>query len=284
MNAPVETTLAREIREGLYPDLAIDDYHGDTTAISNTGLNHFAKAPEIYFGRHLDPRRPPAQEKPGQLHGQLAHCAILEPDHFGSRYVIGPAVNKNTNIWKDFVKLNEGKRAIDKEQYDTARYQAESVRKNPDIRKALEKGRPEVSAYWRDPDSDVLCRCRPDWETPIDDAGVVLLDVKTYSDAGRKEFLKQVERKFYYRQAALYTRGYGIAAKVEVYEFIFVAVETEWPYRANAFILGPRTLEKGNREIDELLPRYADCLATNTWPGDNQPIQEIDLSNYLLDR
>lgn len=257
-------------------------YHG-SPGISNSGLQNFAKSAAIYYGRHLDPLRPPPEEKAGQLEGNLAHCAILEPDQFGSRYAIGPTVRRNTTKWKDFVALNPDKVCIQVEQYDAAMRQADNVRKLPAMARALAKGAPEVSAYWKDPATGVLCRCRPDWVYPVDDSGVMLLDVKTYSSAEPEEFQRQVARKGYFIQDAFYSRGYAIAAEVEVYAFLFVAVETEWPYEPNVLMLDPESQAEGLREVDRLLPKYKQCLATNTWPGYCTPeheISEITLPRY----
>lgn len=280
MSAVLDAPIAEELRLGVYPGIPIGIYHGDARAISNTGLQRFARSPEIFYGQTLDLLRPPPEEKPGQLVGQLAHCAILEPDQFGARYAVGPTIHRGTNKWKDFVELNSDKVCIQKKEYDAAMRQGDSVRKHPDIRRALEKGAPEISAYWQDPKTGVRCRCRPDWVNPVDDAGVVLLDVKTYSDASAREFEKQVARKGYYLQDAFYSRGYAIAADMEVHAFIFVAVETEYPHAANALMLDPESQAEGLRQIDALLPKYAECLATNVWPGYSQTIQQITLPRY----
>src|SRR5271154_2360038 len=198
-------------------DLPIDIYHADRNSISKSGLDLIDKSPAI-FHAWQSPDAPKRTAKAGQLEGTLAHCAILEPEEFDKRYVVGPAVNRNTKIWKEFVEANE-LFAIQPDQYEVAMRQAESVRALPEIREALAKGHAEVSAYWTDPMTGVKCRCRPDFVSD----GRRLLDVKTFSSASADEFRRQVARKRYHVQDAFYSAGYAAAASIEVREFIFLA-------------------------------------------------------------
>src|SRR5690606_8910151 len=153
------------------------------------------------------------------------------------RYVLGPSVNRNTKVWKEFVEDHPGQVAIQQAQHDVAWAQAESVRALDDIRDLLPSARREVSAYWIDEATGELCRCRPDAVAPVGDEGASLNDGKTYSDAGPREFARQVWRKGYHRQDAWYSEGYARASGLDVLAFVFVAVETAWPFAASAHVL-----------------------------------------------
>lgn len=261
-------------------DLDIDKYHA-SSGISKSGLDDIAISPAHYFAGHLDPRRPPRKETSAQLHGNLAHCAILEPDLFVKRYVVGPDVNKNTNIWKDFVKLHADKTVIDPQQHATAWRQADSVCALKPVRDALDNGKAEVSATWTDAETGVLCRCRPDWVT-TSSAGAMLLDVKTYSSAASAQFELQVARMRYHVQAAWYSEGYAIAAGVGVFGFLFVAVEDSWPFAASVMMLDDESVEVGRKLAHENLRTYAACSATNLWPGYGEDVKLIRLPAWAM--
>lgn len=261
----------------------IEAYHRGP-GISKTGLDHVARSPATFYALHLDPARPPEKERAGQMEGQLAHCAILEPAEFDKRYAVGPDVSRATKAWKEWeASLPAGVIAIKPEQRETALRQAESVRRLPDVAEALAAGRPEVSAYWIDPDTGVLCRCRPDWVHPAGESGVVLLDVKTYSDASPAEFARQVARKRYDVQAAFYTDGFARASGLNVLAFVFVAVETDYPFSSSAVMLDEDSLDAGRRKYQSDLSRYADCLRSDVWPGYSTEIQVVRLPSWAME-
>lgn len=266
---------------GLVEGLGIEEYHA-MPAISKSGLDSIDLSPAIYYARHLNPARPPRGAKAGQLEGNLAHCAILEPEDFDKRYVVGPSVNRNTKVWKEFVEANPDRFAIQQDQRDTAMHQSLSVETLPEVGAAFKTGKPEVSAFWRDAETGVDCRCRPDWVHPVGDDAVILLDVKTYSIASANEFNKQVARKRYDVQAAFYSDGYAAASGKTVLGFVFVAVETEWPHASNAFMLDAQGIAAGRAKYQKNLRTYAECLRTGKWPGYSTGIQVISLPAWAL--
>lgn len=283
MNAPMRA-LAGRIVHGL----SIEDYHADTSAVSKSGLDLVRRSPAIYYAQYLDPKYErqrldaSAEMKAGQLVGQLAHCAILEPHAFAERYAVGPTVHRGTKAWKEFVEANPGRIAIQQEQADAAFAQAESVLSLPDVRDALAVGHAEVSAYWIDPQTGVQCRCRPDWVHPLNEDDVILLDVKTYSDASPAEFRRQIARKRYHVQDSFYSNGYAAASGKNVLAFIFVAVETEWPYAASAVMLDDIARERGEQLYREDLATYARCLESGVWPGYSNQIEIVSLPAWAL--
>lgn len=285
---------------GIEHNIDIDLYHS-MPGISKTGLDAIDRCPAHFYGWHLDPLRPPPKDRSGQLEGHLAHCAVLEPDVFSQRYTTVPpgAPRRPTeaqwtakkpssdsiaamNWWREFNAINAGKTIITPDQYATAMRQAQSIRRLPEVAEALEHGRPEVTAMWIDSATGEPCRCRPDWVAEFGKGRVALLDVKTYSDASADEFRRQVARKRYHVQSAFYSDGYAAAAGLDVMGFIFIAVETEWPYQANALMLDERSQEQGRADYRRNLDTYAACRRAGTWPGYGDRIQLIDLPRWAF--
>ncbi|MCP1679445.1 PD-(D/E)XK nuclease-like domain-containing protein [Kerstersia gyiorum] len=300
MNAPINPAHL-EPASGLLPDLDINAYHR-SPGISKTGLDRIARSPATYYALTLDPNRPPEKERSGQLEGQLAHCAILEPAEFSKRYAVlpndaprrptdaqwnakkpSPESQTEMDWWRAWEADNTGRVVISAAQYEVAQRQAESVCRLPDIREALGAGQPEVSAFWRDPETGVLCRCRPDWTHQAGDAGVVLLDVKTCSDASPGDFARQIARKRYDVQAAYYTDGYSLASGRDVLAFVFVAVESDYPYQASAVMLDEMSIESGRAKYRRDLNTYAECIRTGQWPGYSTGIETVSLPNWAIE-
>jgi hypothetical protein len=282
--------------------MPIDEYHA-SAGISCSGLHDFVRSPLHYYALHRDPARPPREDKAGQLEGTLAHCAILEPGEFHRRYAVLPADAprrpteaqwnaKNPSPqsveamewWRRWSDRSAGVVTISAEQNSVALRQAASVNALPEVAALLSRGHAEVSAFWIDDATGEPCRCRPDWVHPIDDKRVILMDVKTCGDASPADFLRQIARKGYHRQAPWYSDGYAVSAGVEVAAFVFAAVESAWPYAACAVMLDDDSLQQGRRENRALLDRYAECNRTNTWPGYSAAIELVSLPAWAISK
>lgn len=282
----------------------IAEYHR-STALSNGGLTDLAECPAMFYGMRLDPARPAELEKAGHLHGNLAHCAFLEPEEFGKRYVVLPddAPKKPTAAqwgaakpspasveamawWKDFGERNPGKRIITQEEAQTCSRQASNMLNIPGVwggRNMSElwpMGQPEVSAFWQDPLTGVACRCRPDMVVQINDRQCILLDVKTYSSAERGEVGRQIARK-YYRQAAHYSIGYHLASGLEVVSFIFIFVSNSWPFLAGSYDLSAEYMQEGMAQQRALIDLYAKCLKTGKWPSYTEKTETLEMPAYI---
>lgn len=266
---------------GTYDDISNDDYHSGP-GISNSGLGDILQSPFHYWSRHLDPSRPERPPTQPQEDGTVAHCAILEPDEFQHRYVVGPDANRNSRKWKDFCEIHDDKVVIKPDQYTRAMRQRDAVWRIPEVAKALSKGRAEVSAYWNDPNTGVLCRCRPDFVHEAD-AGDILIDVKTYTDARPVEFERQCARMNYHRQDAFYSDGWAEATGRVVLGFIFVSVEMPWPFSAAAATLDDASRKAGYDQYRRALDEYARCLRADQWPGYPDSIQLMRLPPWKLE-
>ncbi len=267
---------------GIHRDIPIDVYHA-SPGISKTGLDRINRSPAYFYAMALDPKRPPEKARGGQLEGTLAHCAVLEPDEFDRRYVVGPDVTRSTKVWKEFeASLPNGVVGIKPDQREVAMRQRESVLALPDVREALAVGHAETSAAWIDPDTGVLCRCRPDFTHPVGESGVILIDLKTYSDASPDEFARQAARKRYEVQDAFYSDGYAHASGKDVLAFIFVAVETEYPFTASAVMFDDISKQSGRAKYQSNLQTYAQCQQSGEWPGPGTGIKLITLPTWAL--
>jgi hypothetical protein len=275
---------------GIYHGIPIEEYHSDKTAIGNSGLKEVLDCPALYFGQNLDPQRPQAEERDSaaQQFGNMAHCILFEHDQFNRRYQVGPDVHsKALKAWKDFAAtLPEGCDGIKPGQYASARKIREQALAIPELREALEhpEGRGEVSAYWRDERTGVLCKNRPDWVMPVGDKACILWDGKTFSTGDTDEFARQVPRMGYDIQAAWYTDGFGRASGLHVLAFVFIVIGNEWPHPINLCVLDEAAMDSGRRKYRRGLDTYAECLKTGNWPGYAPGIKTITLPPWALEQ
>lgn len=285
---------------GVVIDQTNEQYHKGP-GISKSGLDCVDRSLSHYYHLYLDPNRPKQEEKGGQFEGTLAHCAILERSEFSKRYVVEPddaprrptirqlnaenpseATLKAIEYWKHFKEANPDKRVISKEQLKVALAQSKAVFDLPDIAQLLAVGEAETSAYYTDPETGVLCKCRPDFVHHVDENSVILIDVKTFNDASPKEFARQVARKRYHVQDAYYRDVYAGATGKKVLAFVFLTVETQWPFKASASMLTEQSVEQGRIEYRRNLEKYAQGVKSNNWTGFEGGIELISLPGWAL--
>ena len=265
------------MKPGIYHGLSNEAYHA-SAGISKSGLDDM-EPPARYYALHLDPNRPDRAQTAAQRVGTLAHCAILEPEQFAKRYAVGPDVIRSTKVWKEWeASLAPGVEAIKPDEAAVAWAQRESVLKLPGMAEILGAGKAEVSAFWTDSYTGVLCRCRPDFAA---DCGV-LLDVKTVGDSGPSDFRLQAARMRYDVQDAFYSEGYGIASGSTVERFLFLTVETAYPYLAAVHEFLPESKAAGAEKARAALNVYAECLRKNEWPNYGSEIHQIQLPAWAL--
>jgi len=101
----------------------------------------------------------------------------------------------------------------------------------------------ELSLFWRDPETGILCRCRLDMYLP----SRTILDLKTTRLPLPGDFDGEVFNREYFRQAGFYAMGAAavFGGEPEDYRFVFVALGNADPYWVLHYYLDPEVLEAG---------------------------------------
>lgn len=182
-----------------------------------------------------------------------------------------------------------GKTILTHAQWRDVRGMRDAAIEHPKLCKLLTdpRGKAELSAYWRDEETGLLCRCRPDlW------VGDVVLDIKTTDDARESAFERSVEKFRYHVQASFYIDGLKKAIEqsgeplpegLEVPKhFVFGVIEKKAPYLTAVYVLDPETMQIGRREYREDLDALAAAVSADEWPGYSRDIQSIGLPAWRL--
>lgn len=257
-----------------------EEYHA-IDAISQSGLKRLKKSPWHYRSLQIEHGYIAGSPNPQMYAGTLAHCALLEPLSFNLRYVVGPeGATKQSRKWKEFCAQNPEREVISQQQYDIAHKQAENVKAHPKVAQLLAHGSSEVSVFWKDKPTGVLCKGRMDWVNEASPKGVILLDYKTASDGSFMGFSRAVANLGYHLQNQFYAMGYEAATGKPVLGMVFAVVEAEYPFAVSVFMLDDEALARAASDIRNLLNVYAQCLETNSWPGYPADVQVISLPSW----
>lgn len=166
---PVENgnfTVPDDIQPGIYYDIPNEAYHAGP-GVSKSQLDDIADTPAIYLWRK---NAPVDTEKTKTLDtGTAFHCRVLEPEEFSKRFIIAPEFNRRTSAGKEEEKtfLEEcartGRTVLTAEEGRKIELMYQSVMALPLGQWLVESaGYAESSVYWEDPETGILCRCRPD--------------------------------------------------------------------------------------------------------------------------
>ncbi len=263
-----QSRVPDDIQPGIYFDIPNEAYHAGP-GVSKSQLDDIADTPAIYLWCK---NAPVDTEKTKSLDtGTAFHCRVLEPEEFSKRFIIAPEFNRRTSAGKEEEKtfLEEcartGRTVLTAEEGRKIELMYQSVMALPLGQWLVESaGYAESSVYWEDPETGILCRCRPDKIIP---EFHWIMDVKTTADIQR--FRTAYYDYRYHVQDAFYSDGYR-AQFDEIPTFVFLVASTTAEcgrYPVEIFMMGEDAKLAGQREYRRNLQTLAECLNNDEWPA-----------------
>ncbi len=259
---------------GIYPDLDIDKYHR-SEGISKTGLCLLAKAPAVYL--YAKEHRDDAPESKALMIGKGLHAAM--EGTFGDLYAIGPDAARNTKAWKEFEEKHSRKICLKPDEADPILGMKAAVDAYAPAQRLLsEPGRFEVSYYWIDEATGLLCKCRPDWITADQRT---IIDFKTARDATHERFQRAAYDLHYFVSAALTLEGVHKTTGILPERYIFLTIQSTAPHLVAAYEATADEIELGREFIRRNLSLLKRCQDNGTWPGLPEEILPLGLPRWV---
>ncbi|EHJ3224821.1 exodeoxyribonuclease VIII [Salmonella enterica] len=263
-----DPVIVEDIEPGIYYGISNENYHAGP-GVSKSQLDDIADTPALYLWRKNAPVDT-TKTKTLDL-GTAFHCRVLEPEEFSNRFIVAPEFNRRTNDGKEEEKAflmecaSTGKTVITAEEGRKIELMYQSVMALPLGQWLVESaGHAESSIYWEDPETGILCRCRPDKIIP---EFHWIMDVKTTADIQRFKTAYYDYR--YHVQDAFYSDGYEAQFGVQP-TFVFLVASTTVEcgrYPVEIFMMGEEAKLAGQQEYHRNLRTLADCLNTDEWPA-----------------
>lgn len=298
----METTTARTggtPTPGVYPGTAMRAYHA-WEAASNSRLTRLMRSP-AHMKAYIE--GPPAETEALRL-GRAIHTAVLEPDHFGERYVTADqcmAITKekkrctNGGVWMhrdlgwvcgvhakghdDGVVTAPAVEVLSADDQTLCLKIRDAVYRKDSARGLLTgAGEVELSMLWKDHATDVPCKARWDRHSP-EIAGGSIVDLKTTKDASPRAFEKSIFDLGYHRQAGMYLMG-ARARKLPARHYTFVAVEKEPPFAVAVYRLSDGVVDAVRPQVETLLRRYAGCMESGRFPDYPDEVRDIFVPDW----
>lgn len=275
-----------EIKPGIY-DMTNADYHS-CSGVSRSGLWLYHENPLKYWYKYLSGQYEQEKTTKAFAFGSLCHTVVLEEHLLEDEYIVEPELFKlpKVGLLRDlgreeyerqkaaradaerikaiqeakFAKLAEGKKIVDREDYQKAQDIKNTIYNNEEYALLLKDCHIEKSIFWIDQETGVLCKVRPDAYKP----GIYALDLKTEESASGKNFKRSANKYGYYLQAGMIWEAMkAIGEPIE--RFIDLAIEKEKPHCSSAFIMDDEAIQYGLDLFHSILRKFAVSRETNRY-------------------
>jgi hypothetical protein len=259
---------------GIYSGVPIDVYHGanlcEGPSVSSSGLRKLMnESPAHYWVESpYNPNRIEQKETDALVFGRAAHHLLLGEDDFNTHYIVRP---DKWDSWRtDAAKMwrqdqeDAGRTVLLPSQLETIRGIARALASHPLIDAGILNGGIEQTIVWRDKDTGIWLKARPD--AIPNDAGD-FADLKTTTSVQSMDLARTIAEHGYHQQAALIAAGWHALTGRDVESFSFVFVEKTPPYCVRVVTLRDDDLARGERQNFVAIKKFAECMAKGEWPG-----------------
>ncbi len=267
--------MTKITKPGVYADIPPEIYHADPcpepslsasiawTLIDRSPLHAWVKHPR------LNPDFETEDKTVFDL-GSAAHNMVLRQDSWREDIVV---IDKPD--WRSKPAREErdeareaGRHPVLRDQYENLDRMVSVLERHPQAGRAFTGGTPEVSLFWKDPDTGIWMRCRPDYAPakPTDPWP----DYKTTQE-GRPD---RWDRRFTLdhggvMRSAFYEEGIRRCYGVESPTLYYVVQEIAAPYAVTVRVVDSDSelMKIGRAMLHKAITFWAESLKTGRWPG-----------------
>jgi hypothetical protein len=265
LNLKGRTTMS----EACHVDCTLEEYHATPGVWSNSQKEVLIKSPPLFRGRFLTGEFLRESSMEFDI-GTVAHAALADPAGLDNVLAIIPptALNEQGHrkgaAWKAWSDANAGKIQMKPGEAAPVQAMVRNVREHPKAAMLLDSpGHTEYTVTWRDEESGLLLRARPD-KIAETDVGTVLVDIKTTRTETPREFSNSIVKFGYHRQAAWYMEGCRELGIFPV-AFLFIVVDKSPAHECEVYQLDQRAIELGQQQNRAAINELAWRLKTNNW-------------------
>ena len=284
MNQPTPSPFLAEHgpREpGIYPGILNSEYHADKSTISSSIL----KKMDVPMAAKYAMENPAPYKDVFRMGGAI-HKYLLEREDFEQEFLTGISCARRSKAdkerwalwfeenggdgylitdhkaaeWNGLFEDQTGKHMVTPEEITQIATMAESVAANRNARRLLEGGQAESSVYWKDSESGLNFRCRPDYQNDF------CSDLKSTRSADPRLFGNAIHEMGYHISAAMYADGL-LQVTGEVHPFLFIAIEKTPPFLCAVYKMDEQATQLGNDLYHHYARKMAQCIYEDRWPG-----------------
>lgn len=263
--------------DGVY-NITLEQHHSDNCvgpSISSSGLRDIdARCPLYYWAfSYLNPKGRKYPETDAMKLGSAAHHLILGEADFRSKFATIPEEfpdfkTKAAREWRD-AQIAAGRSVLSRKEEAAIVDMADALMRHdlivrPDGAPGLLHGVVEQSLVWKDKETGVWLKTRPD---VIPTGSRMIADLKTCSNADAWPVRQTIEKRGYHIQMWLAGEGFRQVLGWEMEDFVPIFVETAYPNLVNTKPLGAGAMHWGELQARAAIRKFAECMSSGHWPG-----------------
>lgn len=270
-------------KPGIYKGVPLDLYHSSelfdgVPAISSSGLRKiFNRSPAHYWCESpYNPKRVEPEDKKHFIIGRALHHLVGAERGFKTLFVVRPEKMRdpdtmkmlpwhgNRTICKDWMAemKEKGRTVLTQEDIENLAGMALALGRHPLV--TVLSGEIEHSYFWRDPETGIWLKWRPD-STPTSSADFV--DLKTTTDVRWRKLMITTTENGYHMQGALGRVASRELLGREMTSFSLFYIEKKEPYCTALMQLKDADLAMGERMNRSALRTFWQCWKNKDWPG-----------------
>jgi hypothetical protein len=229
--------------------------------------------------------------------GRALHHLVGGEKFFASQFVIRPEKifdpnekkqvpwNGNRTVCKEWLEKQRqiGKSVLSTTDAENLKGMALKMATHPAVRGGLLMGQVEYSYLWRDKETGIWLKWRPD-NTPAD---LHFVDLKTTTDVRRAALTRTLADRAYYMQGALGRWACRELIGKELESFTLFFIKKTQPHSISLKPVKEVMLDKGEKLNRAALRLFWKCWTEKHWPGpgddDDAAIEVSDREHALLD-
>lgn len=277
-------------RPGLYKGLPIRRYHEadvcQGASISSSGLRQIWSDPAKYWlgSVYNKQREAEDEEKKHFIMGRAMHHIAFGEKFFNQEFVFQPeempdrksgimkkwhASRLECAAWKD-QHQRAGLSILSHQDGLDIKGMATAIQRHELFKAGMLHGKIERSLFWKDKETGIWLKARPD-VIPTDSGGSVdVADLKTTKSVVLRDLVNTTFNGMNYQmQAALIRTGFREVLGLEITEFALLYVEKTAPYSTAAIFLKPHDMDLGEKQNRAALKQFAASMKSGYWPGPN---------------
>lgn len=253
---------------GRFPGLPSEFYHWDLAGISKSDIEKAAISPANMIARKVRGD----MDREALLIGTMLHSRIEFHENiekFKSLFLTMPKFSGegSRKAKEEWMKAHEGRHILDAEQVETVEHMFSGLLANPQSKALVQAaGSYEDTIVWKDPDTGVLCKCRPDKYLPDYMGTPMTLDWKKIGQFSKKK-CEEAIYEYGYNVSAAFTRDGMRAVGINPGPYVFVFVGEKEPNEVLCIPCRDIDEEIGRRKYKRVLAQIAESQKSGIWTG-----------------